>query len=122
MAELVLKKAKKCAECGVAYFTFDEESCVCPSCQERNYFGCIRQYIDDEKPTVEELCTELHVPKLHIYRWIRDGRIQYIPGSGLTGIFCEECARPIEFGCVCVKCAKKARDKKKEESKKKAAV
>lgn len=36
---------------------------------------------------------------------------------------CPECGIPIQFGCVCVKCAKKARKKKKEEeSKKKAAV
>ena len=124
MAELMLKKAKKCTECGVAYFTLDEEeTTVCPNCQDRNYFNCIREYIDDEKPTVEELSSELHVPKLRIYRWIRDGRIQYIPGTGLTGIFCEECGAPIEFGCICVKCAKKARKKKKQqEHNKKAAV
>ncbi|SFQ05942.1 hypothetical protein SAMN02910358_00558 [Lachnospiraceae bacterium XBB1006] len=117
MPDLMQKIVKKCEECGVAYFTFDEEGSVCPKCQDRNYFGCIRRYIDDEEPTVEELSTELRVPKIRIYRWIRDGRIQYIPGTGMTGIFCEECGIPIEFGSVCIKCAKNARKKKRKKKK-----
>lgn len=102
-----------CCECG-KMFIAQGKTDVCPSCQERHYFNCIKKYIDDEKPTVEELSVELHVPTVRIYRWISDGRIQYIPGTGATGLFCEVCGKPISTGCLCVKCAKKRRQRKKK--------
>ncbi|MBE5907002.1 MAG: hypothetical protein E7277_09540 [Lachnospiraceae bacterium] len=100
-----------CRECGIMYTPMDKSN-VCPKCQEKNYFNCIREYIDEEKPTVDKLSDELRVPKVKIYRWIRDGRVQFIPGTGVTGIYCEICGIPITAGAMCIECAKREHKKR----------
>ncbi len=80
---------------------------ICPDCiqKEEEQFEEVKAFLDENRgATIEEIIEATEVPIKRIQKWLKDGRLEGIQGSGLK---CAKCGVPITKGKYCPSCAKK---------------
>ncbi len=83
---------------------------ICPECvaEEENQFETIKEFLDENRgATIEEIIEATGVPMKRIQKFLKDGRLEGIEGSGLK---CSKCGVPVTKGKYCPSCAKKLHD------------
>lgn len=102
-------KPTVCSKCGgeLSYKSLGEY--VCESCGniERDDFGKVRSYIDENGPTPAVIISEqtgVAIDKIN--EFLRQGRVEIPEGSDIY-IKCEKCGTDIRFGRFCPACAAK---------------
>ena len=99
------REAKRCKQCGHALSeSYTQE--ICPRCQEINLFAEVKDYIRENDVREMDVAEHFDIPIGQVRKWIREGRIQYRGENGktLSGVHCQICGKPIEFGTLCPEC------------------
>lgn len=94
-----------CVRCKQAFAMTKEP--ICPECiaKEEQEFELVKEYLDDNRgATMEDISEATGVSIKRIQKFLKDGRLEGIEGSGLK---CRKCGVPITKGTYCQKCAKK---------------
>lgn len=96
---------RTCPQCG-RYLndTYQEE--LCPACIEINLFSEVKDYIRENDVRENDVAEHFNIPLGKVRGWIREGRIQYRgkDGKTLSGVHCQICGKPIDFGTLCAEC------------------
>lgn len=79
---------------------------LCPSCQEAELFSEVKDFIRENDVREMDVAEHFDIPISKVRRWIREGRIQYKGdvGQSISGVYCQICGKPIDFGNVCSEC------------------
>lgn len=96
-----------CSACGGILRYRSHGEYVCETCGnvDRDDFGKIRNYIDNNGPAPALIISEATgVPIEKINGYLRQGRVEIPEGSSIY-ITCESCGRDIRFGRFCPDCA-----------------
>ncbi len=83
---------------------------ICPDCiaKEEEQFEEVKAFLDENRgATIEEIVEGTEIPLKRIQKWLKDGRLEGIEGSGLK---CAKCGIPLTKGKYCDSCAKKLHD------------
>jgi hypothetical protein len=76
---------------------------VCAACvrEEAVQLGRLRALLAERGPlSAEEISRETGVPVERVLRWLREGRLQPVPGA----LRCRGCGRPVHAGDLCGLC------------------
>ena len=93
-----------CQQCGRPLSPEYTED-ICPLCQEINLFNDVKEYIRDNDVNEVDVADHFGIPNRKVRQWIKDGRIQYKNAKdAITGVHCQICGKPLEFGNVCAEC------------------
>lgn len=85
----------------------DQESTLCPACQETMLFQEVKEYIRANDVTEYDVASHFNLPLQQVKQWIREGRIEYKDSHLNTiSMCCIKCGAPISFGQLCPKCLK----------------
>ncbi len=98
-------KIVNCARCKKTFAMLNQP--ICPECiaEEEAQFEQIKVFLDENKgATMEEIIEATGVPIKRIQKFLKDGRLEGIEGSGLK---CSKCGVPVTKGKYCPNCAKK---------------
>lgn len=102
------EEQKTCKQCG-RYLNdlYTEE--LCPACIEMNLFSKVKEYIRENDVKETDVAEHFQIPISKVRSWIREGRIQYRgqDGKSISGVHCQICGKPIDFGTLCPECHKK---------------
>lgn len=83
---------------------------VCPSCMSEieEAFSKIRDFIYDNPGdhNAKEIAEETDVPEKYIVHLMQEGRLISKTDSGISGLYCEVCKKPISEGKMCEDCKK----------------
>ena len=98
---------KNCAQCG-RYLSMLYKEDICPECKEINLFSEVKDYIRSNDVRESDVAEHFGIPIKKVRDWIREGRIQYkdCGNNAISGVHCQICGKPIEFGSVCSECKK----------------
>ena len=104
-AEL-FSEAPRCTQCGRYLPEVYEEDDICPVCKEANLFAEVKDFIRENDVREMDVAEHFDIPVSKVRKWIREGRIQYKGevGQTISGIHCQICGKPIEFGTLCPEC------------------
>ncbi len=96
---------KNCRRCK-RLFNYVVGPQICPDCkaQEEDLFQKVKKYLEDNKGTnIAKVAKECEVDINMIQQWVRQERLEFAEGSGVT-VSCEKCGAPILTGRFCEKC------------------
>ena len=104
-----------CKKCGYEVYSLSERG-LCPRCEKFELFGEVRDYIRANDVKENDVAEHFGIPVKMVKDWIKEGRIQYKEGTGLSTAarLCEICGKSITFGAVCFRCRKEAEEQEKE--------
>ena len=100
-------KPVRCSKCGgeLSYKSHGEYVCEVCGYTERDDFGKVRHYIDENGATPAAIISEnTGVPIAKINQFLRQGRVEIPDGSDVY-IKCEKCGCDIRYGRFCPACA-----------------
>lgn len=98
---------KTCSVCGepLVYKCLGEYRCEACGNIDRDDFGKVRHFLDENGPTPALLISEkTGVALSKINQYLRQGRVE-IPDGSSVYIKCEVCGKDIRFGRYCPECA-----------------
>ncbi|MBS4025737.1 MAG: MerR family transcriptional regulator [Clostridia bacterium] len=97
---------RNCAECGRIYAY--NGKLICHKCMEieENEFQQVKQYLwDNPGANVVEVTEATGIVEKKVMRYLREGRLQLVPGQTGIMLSCERCETIIYLGRYCDKCA-----------------
>lgn len=96
---------KTCSQCG-RYLNDMYTKELCPVCIEMNLFSEVKEYIRENEVKEIDVAEHFGISVSKVKAWIREGRIQYKGegGKAISGVHCQICGKPIEFGTFCSEC------------------
>ncbi len=103
------EKPTACSKChgGLHYKSHGEYVCEACGNIERDDFGKVRHFLEENGPTSAIIISEnTGVPIEKINEFLRQGRVEIPEGSDIY-IKCEKCGTDIRFGRFCPACASK---------------
>lgn len=101
-------EVKSCKKCG-KIFQYIVGVPLCPRCKkdEEELFQVVKAYLrKNVGATMEEVCRETGASVKMLERYLREGRLEVMPGSPIT-LSCEQCGAKIRTGRMCDKCRAK---------------
>ena len=85
--------------------SLEEESDLCPRCQESNEFREIRAYVREHDVNEFQLAEVFGIPLRKVKQWIREGRLEYREiEQTIVNLHCQNCGKAIQFGSLCPEC------------------
>ena len=94
---------RNCRRCGKIFNYLCGEP-ICVNCKREldETFKKVKEYIWDHKNcSVQEVVEKCEVEEKQIQRWIREERLEFVSGIGIS---CEKCGASISSGRFCNKC------------------
>ena len=104
-------EVQTCSKCGRLFNWVGIGPRLCPVCkdQEEDIFKKVKEYLWDHKgATMPEVIENCGATEKQIKQWLREQRIEFAKGSGVT-VDCE----PILSGKMCNECKKKMEEELK---------
>ncbi len=101
---------RACKGCGKLFNYVGFGAAVCPDCKDaaEAKFQEVKEYIWNNKgANIPRVAEECDVSEQQIRDWIREERLEFAPGMGLT---CESCGKNISSGRLCDACKKSVLD------------
>lgn len=101
-------EVKSCKKCG-KIFQYIVGAPICPKCKkdEEELFQVVKVYLrKNVGATMEEVCSETGASVKMLERYLREGRLEVMPGSPIA-LSCEQCGTKIHTGRLCDKCRAK---------------
>lgn len=107
MAMMDERECKQCKRMLAKSYTED----ICPTCLEINLFSEVREFIRNHDVNEFDVAEKFQIPRSKVKGWIKEGRIEYKEGTGMTqlkDVYCVECGKPIISGRMCADCLRKS--------------
>lgn len=100
------EETPRCRQCGRVLPDVYEDGDLCPACQETNLFAEVKDFIRANDVKEMDVAEHFDIPVSKVRKWIREGRIQYKgeAGEAISGVHCQLCGKPIDFGTLCPDC------------------
>lgn len=100
------EETPRCRQCGRILPDVYEDGDLCPACQETNLFAEVKDFIRANDVKEMDVAEHFDIPVSKVRKWIREGRIQYKgeAGEAISGVHCQLCGKPIDFGTLCPDC------------------
>lgn len=101
-------EVKSCKRCG-KIFQYITGAQICSRCKkdEEELFQVVKAYLRENRgATMEQVCEETGASVKMLERYLREGRLEVMPGSPIT-LNCEQCGAKIHTGRLCDKCRAK---------------
>jgi flagellar operon protein (TIGR03826 family) len=98
---------RNCSECGRIYAY--NGKLICPKCveAEEKEFQKVKQFLwDHPGANVLEVTEATGVDEKKVMRYLREGRLQLVPGQAAIMLKCERCETVIYGGRFCDKCTR----------------
>ena len=101
---------RNCPQCGRIYkFT---GRALCPKCvqEDEKEFELVKQYLREHPgASIAEISEETEIEEQKVISYLRDGRLQLVPGQTGILLHCERCDVQILSGRYCDRCLKDIR-------------